>query len=98
MAAASGATMIELDPFEKISETARALHRTDDPLLHAKLGKIRDLWITVANEGDFLAASQLVKEVRYAARPVAGRRPHPQYWRCSSVDVPSDDFLHDSLL
>ena len=26
-----------------------------------------------------------------AARPVAGRRPHPQYWPCSSVSVPSDD-------
>jgi hypothetical protein len=26
-----------------------------------------------------------------AARPVGGRRPHPQYWRCLSVSVPSDD-------
>ena len=32
-----------------------------------------------------------------AARPVVGRRLHPQYWRCSSVSVPSDDRLSSWL-
>jgi hypothetical protein len=55
--------MFDWEPFEKVAAAARALHRTDDPTLQASLAHLRDLWITVANEGDFTAAARLVKEV-----------------------------------
>jgi hypothetical protein len=55
--------MFDWEAFEKVAAAARALRRTDDPTLQASLAHLRDLWITVANEGDFTAAARLVKEV-----------------------------------
>ena len=55
--------MPDLNPFEKVAETSLALRRTDDPLLQATLTNLRNLWITVANEGDLATATRLVKEI-----------------------------------
>ena len=55
--------MFDLNPFEKIAEAARALRRADDPRLQAALTDLRNLWITLANEGDLATATRLVKEV-----------------------------------
>jgi hypothetical protein len=55
--------VFDLNPFEKVAEAARALRRSDDPRLQAALTDLRNLWITVANEGDLATATRLVEEV-----------------------------------
>jgi hypothetical protein len=59
----NGAAEFDLNPFEKVAEAARALRRSDDPRLQAALTDLRNLWITVANEGDLATATRLVEEV-----------------------------------
>ena len=81
---------------------AREVHRHSPPNARASECANRDFFIK-SSSSSFWSGLGLRRPPRQlvcsapshhpwnAARPVAGRRPHPQYWRCSSVSVPSDD-------
>ncbi len=81
---------------------AREVHRHSPPNARASECANRDFFIKSSSSSFWsglgwrrpprqLVCSAPSHHPWNAARPVAGRRPHPQYWRCSSASVPSDD-------
>jgi len=60
--------MSEVDPWEKAAECANAIRTTLDPELRTMLISLRDLWIRLANESQFMSAGALAREVEAIAR------------------------------
>jgi hypothetical protein len=60
--------MSEVDPWEKAAECANAIRSTTDPQLRTMLTSLRDLWIGLANESQFLSADALAREAESIGR------------------------------
>ena len=60
--------MSEIDPWEKAADCQRAVQAAIDPQHQAMLTHLRNLWIALGNERDFMSADELAKEVEAIGR------------------------------
>jgi hypothetical protein len=60
--------MSEVDPWEKAAECQRAVQAAIDPQHRTILTHLRNLWMALGNERDFMSADDLAKEVEAIGR------------------------------
>jgi hypothetical protein len=60
--------MTSVDPWEKAADCERSLQTVIDPERRAVLGKLRDLWIALANTKTLLTDGEMAKDIEVLNR------------------------------
>ena len=60
--------MASVDPWEKAADCERSLQTAIDPERRAVLGKLRDLWIALANTRILLTDGEMAKDIEVLNR------------------------------